>query len=122
MTQPAIAVAPASKSKNAALWALQILTALAFLGAAGAKFAGVPQMVATFQKVGVGQWFRYVTALLELAGAFGLLIPRYTFYAAVLLATVMVGAVIAHLTVIGENPAPAIVLLAFTATIAYFRK
>jgi len=36
------------------------------------------------------QWFRYFTGLLELAAGIGLLISRYAFYAAILLAIVMV--------------------------------
>jgi uncharacterized membrane protein YphA (DoxX/SURF4 family) len=123
MTQPATAPAHATgKGANAAVWVLQILAAAAFLGAGGAKLAGVPQMVEVFQKIGVGQWFRYVTGLLEVLGAIGLLIPRYTFYAACLLATVMVGAVISHLTVLGGSPAAPVVLLLITGTVAYLRR
>ncbi len=118
MTQPA----KPSKGVNAFLWVLQILTAAAFLAAGGAKLAGVPQMVDVFQKVGVGQWFRYVTGLLEVLGGIGLLIPRVTFYAAALLAVVMVGAVISHLTVLGGSPAAPIGLLVFSGVIAYFRR
>jgi putative oxidoreductase len=72
--------------------------------------------------VGLRQWFRYLTGLLEVAGAIGLLISRYAFYAAILLAIVMVGAVITHLTVIGGSPLPAVALLALSGTIAYLRK
>lgn len=111
-----------SKGANTMLWGLQILTAAAFLAAGGAKLAGAAQMVAVFEKVGVGQWFRYVTGLLEVLGAIGLLIPRATFYAAALLAVVMVGAVISHLTVLGGSPAAPIGLLVFTGIIAYFRR
>ena len=113
---------PAGKGANAALWVLQILGAAAFLGAGGAKLAGVPQMIGVFQKVGVGQWFRYVTGILEIVGAVGLLVPRYTFYAACLLATVMAGAIVAHLTVLGEPPTAPVVLLLIMGTIAYMRR
>lgn len=101
---------------------LQVLAAAAFLVAGGSKLAGAPQMVEMFEKVGVGQWLRYVTGLLEVTGAIGLLVPRYAFYGAALLATVMVGAIASHLTVLGGNPAPAMVLLLLTGTIAYLRK
>jgi len=111
-----------SKRVNVTLWILQILAALAFLLAGGSKLAGAQQMVDTFEKIGVGQWFRYLTGFLEVTGAIGLLIPRYTFYAAALLATVMIGAVITHLAVLGGSPAPAIVLLLITGAIAYFRR
>jgi putative oxidoreductase len=47
-----------ARFKNMALWALQILTAAAFLMAGFAKLSGQPTMVETFDKVGIGQWFR----------------------------------------------------------------
>jgi putative oxidoreductase len=104
------------------LWILSGLVALAFLGAGGAKLAGAAAMVELFDKVGRGQWFRYLTGLLEVAGAIGLLIPRYAFYAAGLLAIVMVGAIIAHVTVLGTSPAVPVVLLILSGTIAWLRK
>ena len=114
--------AVSGKGRLITLWTLSGLVALAFLGASGAKLAGVPVMVEMFDKVGLGQWFRYFTAALEVAGAIGLLIPRYAFYAAVLLAIVMVGAIIAHMAVLGGSPAPAAVLLVLSGMIAYLRK
>jgi uncharacterized membrane protein YphA (DoxX/SURF4 family) len=115
---------PAASGKGWVIivWTLSGLVALAFLAAGGSKLAGVPAMVEEFDKVGLGQWFRYVTGLLELAGGIGLLIPRYAFYSAVLLAMVMVGAIIAHLTVLGGSPAPAAALLVLSGIIAYLRK
>ncbi len=114
--------APSRKGRLITLWTLSGLVALAFLGAGGAKLGGVPAMVEMFGKVGLGQWFRYFTGLLEVAGAIGLLIPRYAFYAAVLLGIVMVGAVIAEVAVIGDSPVPPAVLLVLSGIIAYLRK
>jgi uncharacterized membrane protein YphA (DoxX/SURF4 family) len=79
-------------------------------------------MVATFQKIGVGQWFRYLTGFLEVVGAIGLVIPRFAFYGAALLVIVMIGAVITHLTILGGSPAAPIGLLVITGTIAYVRR
>src|SRR6267143_428738 len=79
------------KGRLIALWILSGLVALAFIGAGGSKLAGAAAMVELFDKVGLGQWFRYFTGLLEVAAGIGLLISRYAFYAAVLLAIVMVG-------------------------------
>jgi uncharacterized membrane protein YphA (DoxX/SURF4 family) len=114
--------AQSGKGLNVVLWALQILAALAFLAAGGSKLAGAPPMVAAFAKIGVGQWFRYLTGLLEVAGAIALLIPGYAFYGGSLLATVMVGAIIAHLSILGGSPAAPIVLLLLTGAIAYLRR
>jgi putative oxidoreductase len=104
------------------LWILSSLVTLAFLGAGGSKLAGAAAMVELFDKIGVGQWFRYFTGGLEVAAGIGLLIPRYAFYAATLLALVMVGAIIAHLTVLGSSPAVPVVLLVLTTIVAYLRK
>jgi len=117
-----LAAAP-PKGRLITLWILSGLVALAFLGAGGAKLVG--GMVEEFDKVGLGQWFRYFmyfTGVLEVTAGIGLLIPRYAFHAAVLLAIVMVGAIIAHLTVLGGSPAAAVVLFVLTGIIAYLRK
>jgi putative oxidoreductase len=111
-----------SKPLNIVAWVLQALLVLAFFAAGGAKLAGAPLMVAQFEKLGLGQWFRYFTGLCEVAGAIGLLIPRAVFYGATLLAIVMLGAIAVHLTVMGGNPAPPIVLLAMAATVAWIRR
>ena len=118
----AIAIRDSTKVRLMALWILSGLLALAFLGSGGAKLAGATAMVELFDKVGRGQWFRYFTGLLEVAGGIGLLIPRYAFYAAGLLAVVMVGATIANLTVLGASPAPTVVLLVLSGIIAWLRK
>src|SRR5580700_4191895 len=111
-----------SKGLNITLWVLQALAAFAFLAAGGSKLAGAPAMVDMFAKLGAGQWFRYLTGTFEVVGAIGLLIPRATFYGAALLATVMVGAVVTYLAILGGNPTPAIVLLLITGSIAYLRR
>ena len=114
--------ADSGKVRLITMWILSVLLALAFLGAGGAKLAGAASMVALFDKVGLGQWFRYFTGTLEVAGAIGLLISRYALYAAILLALVMVGATIANLTVLGISPAPTVALLVLSGIIAWLRK
>jgi hypothetical protein len=95
---------------------------MAFLAAGGARLAGAPPMVAMFDTIGVGQWFRVVIGLLEVTGAIGLFVPRATMYAAVVLMMVMFGAVVAHMTVLGGNPAPPIMLLILSSTIAWLTR
>ena len=110
-----------SGAKNAALWALQILTAAAFLMAGFGKLSGQPMMVETFDKVGIGQWFRYVTGGIEVASAILLLIPRLASVGAGLLVCTMTGAVLTHLLLIGGAPVAALVLLCFAAIILWGR-
>lgn len=103
-------------------WSLQVLLALVFLAAGGAKLAGIPMMVQVFDLIGVGQWFRIVTGLVEVAGAVALLIPGAAAFAALWLACTMVGAVLAHLTVLPTPAAPAVLLLALCAFLAWLRR
>lgn len=103
-------------------WGLRILAAAAFLAAGGAKIAGVPMMIAVFDHIGIGQWFRVLTGLVEVAGAIALLVPATAGIGGLLLATTMAFAVLTHLFVIGGSPVPAIVLLAITATVAWLHR
>ena len=111
-----------SRPLTIALWIVQILCAAAFLAAATAKLTGQPMMVDVFARLGLGQGFRYVTAAVEVIGGIGLLIPKFAGKAALLLAVTMACAVLAHLTVLGGNPGPAILLLALTGAIAWVRR
>lgn len=95
--------------KYAVLGAKALLT-LAFLAAGLSKLAGVEMMVATFDAIGVGQWFRYVTGIFEVAGAVLLWVKGREIYGAGLLAVTMVGAIIAHLAILGPSFVPALVL------------
>jgi putative oxidoreductase len=79
-------------------------------------------MLEVFDKVGFGQRFRYFTGLLKVAAGIGLLISRYASYAAVLLAIVMVGAIIVHVTVLGSSLAARLYCLVLTGIIAFLRK
>ncbi|WP_375267493.1 DoxX family protein [Planktotalea sp.] len=54
---------------------LRALLTLAFVGAGGAKLAGVEMMVATYDAIGVGQWFRYLTGIIEIGAAALLWLP-----------------------------------------------
>jgi len=103
-----------------ALMAIKIVASLAFLAAGLAKLASVDMMVATFEAVGVGQWFRYVTGIIEISGAVLLWLPGKQFYGAALLAVTMLGAVASHILILGTaTMGPAVLLLALTAYVAY---
>ena len=106
-----------SRARNAALWTLQVVTAAAFVMAGFGKLSGQPMMVETFDKIGIGQWFRYVTGGIEIASAIILLIPSLTAVGAALLFCTMTGALLTHLTLIGGSPVPALVLLCFATII-----
>jgi len=103
-------------------WTLQIIVGLAFIAAATAKLAGAPPMVAIFDQIGIGQWFRYVTAVVELAGGILLLWPNRSVYGAALLTCTMVGALITHFTLIGGNAVPAAVLLLLSVALLWLNR
>jgi len=113
---------PVGKTFNIVLWVLQIGAAAMFIFAAIPKLMGVPQVVAMYNLIGLGQWFRYLTGAMEIGGAILLLIPRLSGVGALVLLCVMIGAVFTHLFIIGGNPTGAIVLLVVTALIAWGRR
>ena len=113
---------PRGRALTITLWVLQVLAAAAFIAAGAFKLVGNPMMVQIFDHIGIGQWFRYDTGAVEVTGGILLLIPRLAAFGGLLLAVTMACATFTHLFVIGGNPAPAIVLFAITATIAWLRR
>ena len=105
-----------------AILGVKALLTLAFLAAGLSKLAGVEMMVATFDAIGVGQWFRYVTGIFEVAGAVLLWVKGREVYGAGLLAVTMVGAIIAHLAILGPSFVPALVLGLLAAFIVWAHK
>lgn len=109
------------KAMNIFLWVVQILTAGLFFMAASGKFTGGPEMVKSFELIGLGQWFRYFTGIIEAVAAILLLTPRYSGLGALLLIPTMVGAVLAHLVILGGSATPGFVFLALSVFIAWGR-
>ncbi|MFB4305247.1 DoxX family protein [Actinomadura sp. GTD37] len=99
------------------LWVPQILLAVFLLVASGLpKLVGQADAVESFELIGWGQWFRYVTGVVEVSGAIGLLIPRLAGLAATGLIGLMAGAVTTHLLVL--DPAWALMPAAFAVVFA----
>ena len=105
---PAITSGPTVNSRSraltTALWVVSVATAGMFLMAGTPKLAGAPQMVALFDAIGVGQWFRYFTGIVEVVGALMLLVPKATLVGVGLLVCTMVGALLVHMLVTGVGP------------------
>ena len=115
---------PAGLITRVITWVLTILLAYMFTLAGGVKLFGVPAMVQEFAQIGLGQWFRYLTGVLEVSGAIGLLVPRLRFWAALQLAVIMVGATLTNLMVL-RLPQMAVVtisLLALLLVLAWLRR
>jgi len=111
-----------ARSRRLGAWLLQIVVALAFLAAGSAKLAGAPFMVQLFDQVGIGQWFRVVTGVVEVAGAITLLHPRLASLGGLWLGFTMFFAVLTHLFVLHTSPVPAVVLGVLNLLIAYLRR
>jgi putative oxidoreductase len=79
---------------------ITLLVAVLFTAAGGAKLIGNSAMVQEFAQIGIGQWFRYFTGILEVSGAVGLLIPKFRFQAALQIAALMAGATATNLFIL----------------------
>ncbi|MFK7861681.1 MAG: DoxX family protein [Granulosicoccus sp.] len=102
---------------------LRTLLTVAFVGAGLAKLTGVQMMVDTFDAIGVGQWFRYLTGIIEVGGAALLWLPGRQVLGAALLGVTMVGAVLAHIFVLGAaEGVPAIVLGLICTAVIYLHR
>jgi putative oxidoreductase len=110
-----------SRLRTAVLWTVQIATALGFLGAAAGKFTADPQIMVTFHAIGLGDWFRYLIAALEVAGAVGLLVPRLAGVAALAFVGLMVGATVTQLAIHASLVMP-LAMLVPSADIAWARR
>ncbi|WP_202987574.1 DoxX family protein [Cellvibrio polysaccharolyticus] len=113
---------PTGRFTRGLSWVLRLIAAAAFLAAGIAKLMGVPMMVGVFDQIGVGQWFRLVTGVIEVVGALTLLLPITVAISGALLAAMMLVAAGIHLFVIGGSPVPAIVLMLITATVAWLNR
>lgn len=110
------------KPLNVILWCVQALLALAFLGASSLKLMGAPVMVELFKAVGFGQWFRYVTGILELTGAVLIVVPKTRSIGAGLLAAIMLGAIAAHLFILHTAPTKPVVNLLLSSFVVWGRR
>ncbi|HEY4085474.1 MAG TPA: DoxX family protein [Bryobacteraceae bacterium] len=105
------------KASNILAWILAVILAVVFVFVGGAKLIGARAMVQEFAQIGMGQWFRYFTGILEISGAVGVLIPRYRFWAALQIALVMVGATIANIWVLHMPPLARVTALLLAAAL-----
>jgi putative oxidoreductase len=103
-------------------WVLQGIVATAFFATGAAKLAGVPFMVQIFAQIGIGQWFRIVTGVVEIIGAFALVYPGLASIGGLWLGGTMIGAVATHLLILHSSPLPAVVLGTLNAVIVYLRR
>jgi putative oxidoreductase len=103
------------------LWAPRIAVALAFVFIGATKFSSDPrgEWFKIFERIGWGQWFRYFTGALQVAGALLLLTPWTLTLGAAMLVCTMIGAMIVDIFVmhaIGYALLP-LILLSFVVAV-----
>lgn len=122
MTDTSASESKPSGLATAGLWILKIVVALAFAGAAYLKLSGNEKMVAEFGEIGLGQWFRYATGLIELTAAGLLLVPRTATAGALGLLGICAGALVAQLAILHGDLIHVFVLGGLLAVIAWRSK
>jgi putative oxidoreductase len=105
-----------------ALWVVQVALAGMFLLAGSSKLFGAAAMVGLFDAIGIGQWFRYVTGLIEVSSAVALPVPSFAVFGALALVATMIGAIAVHLFIVGGSPAMPVILLLGSAGILWARR
>ncbi|MFF7993377.1 DoxX family protein [Kitasatospora xanthocidica] len=118
------ATAKSGKTLVRVVWTLRILLALFFaLASALPKLLALPAATTVFDAIGWGHWFMYLTGLVELAGAVGLLVRRLAGPAATALIVFLAFAFLTQLTAMhGENAGTPFLFMAPLAVIAWNRR
>ena len=114
--------ARAMRPRDIPLWCVQVLLAFVFVDASWAKLMGNPEMVALFTAVGFGQRFRYVTGVLELTGAVLIVVPKTSRIGAALLASIMLGALTAHVFILHAQPTVPVILFLMSGLVVWGRR
>lgn len=111
-----------TQMRKAVMWVFQIFLAVVFLTMGMAKLSGVQSTVALFERLAFGQWLRYLAGGMEVLGAVLLLFGPYSVVGAGLILTTMVGALLAHLFLIGGDVFPAAAFALVSALLIYLKR
>jgi putative oxidoreductase len=111
-----------SRTMPIVLWVLRVLMAALFLFAAFAKLTSMQIEVDAFAMLPVGQWFRYLVGLLELAGGICVLIPTISGLGAIVLLVVDVGAFFAQILFLHQDWIHPIVIGAILVALIYLQR
>lgn len=101
---------------------LRSILTFAFLAAGVQKLIGSEMMVEVFAQIGFGQWFRIATGIIEVGAALLLWLPGWQAIGAALLGGTMIGAVLAHLLILGPSVVPGILLGLICSAVLFLHK
>ena len=90
-----------NKSITAALWVCQVIAAAVMVAAGFIKLQGGPVDIFIFEKLGMEPFGRYLITVLEFTAGILLVWPSFSVLGALLSVGTMIGASIAHATVLG---------------------
>ncbi len=110
-TARATAVRHAQEPLPGMVIGLRLLLGVVFLAIGAANLLGVGHTVEMFDQIGLGQWLRYFTGVLQVLGGAFVLIPVLSGVGSFILTVVMVGASLFIATGVSGNAFVAIVLL-----------
>ncbi len=112
-----------TEKSRVAIGILRVFLVLAFFAIGTAKLTASLGTVGWFSQLGWGQWFRYLTGLLDITGALLLFIPRWTWLGALVLAcTIGTATVLNVLFPLHQNPLVPFVLTLLAATLAWLKR
>jgi uncharacterized membrane protein YphA (DoxX/SURF4 family) len=83
---------------------LPILFGLLFTYIGWTKFDSHSMWVEVFARIGLGQWFRYLTGAMQITGGLLLAVPPTRIIGSAMLACTMLGAVVVDLFVLNAGP------------------
>ena len=113
-----------SRRSHLAVRTLQIVLAVFMaIPSAGPKLVAHSSAAESFDKIGFGDWFMYLTGGLELAGAIALVIPILSGLSALAFMGLMIGAFITQMTVFdGQYAITPVILFVIFGGIAWVRR
>ena len=79
-------------------------------------------MVSLFDAIGLGQWFRYVTGVIEVTSGIALLVPSAAIFGALRLIPTMLGTIVTNVFVVPASPVMPLLLLLGTAAVTWARR
>ena len=101
-----------------AAWLPRVAVALVFLSVGSEKFGAHGPWIRIFARIGIGDWFRYLTGTLQVGGALLLFVPPLVRVGAIVLGCTMVGAIVTNIFILDTGLA-AIIPSALLAAVIF---
>jgi uncharacterized membrane protein YphA (DoxX/SURF4 family) len=98
-------------------WVLRVGVGAVFVMVGWTKFESHSMWVPIFDRIGVGSWFRYFTGVLQISGGLLMCVPKTVHAGALIAGITMVGAIAAHLFVLGTGVFGAVIPFALLVVV-----